>query len=93
MPERIFKPAIVQETDFEVRDVVMQTSRSLCLSPPLEAEPSSCARDLASRQGLRDAIILREIFGPPRSLQPPDLVSSCNRRERRKSQIPEQNPK
>jgi type IV secretory pathway VirB10-like protein len=31
---------------------------------------------LKSSSGLRDAIILREIFGPPRSLQPLDLVGS-----------------
>ena len=31
---------------------------------------------LASKSGLRDAIILREIFGPPRSLQPLDLVGN-----------------
>jgi len=31
---------------------------------------------LRSASGLRDAIILREIFGPPRSLQPLDLVGS-----------------
>jgi hypothetical protein len=32
---------------------------------------------LRSTSGLRDAIILREIFGPPRSLQPLDLVGSA----------------
>jgi hypothetical protein len=31
---------------------------------------------LRSSSGLRDAIILREIFGPPRSLQPLDLVGT-----------------
>ena len=31
---------------------------------------------LRSTSGLRNAIILREIFGPPRSLQPLDLVGS-----------------
>ena len=31
---------------------------------------------LKSTSGLRDAIILREIFGPPRSLQPLDLVGT-----------------
>jgi hypothetical protein len=31
---------------------------------------------LGSRAGLRNAIIIREIFGPPRSLQPLDLVGS-----------------
>jgi hypothetical protein len=75
MAERIFKPAIVQEMDFEVRDV--GTDRSSEPSPyssPMEAAPSSMRSKLASPQGLRDAIILREIFGPPRSLQPLDLV-------------------
>jgi hypothetical protein len=32
---------------------------------------------LGSRSGLREAIILREIFGPPRSLQPFDVVESA----------------
>jgi hypothetical protein len=32
---------------------------------------------LASPVGLRNAIVLREIFGPPRSLQPLDLVGSA----------------
>ncbi len=32
---------------------------------------------LRSLRGLRSAIILREIFGPPRSLQPLDLVGSA----------------
>jgi hypothetical protein len=31
---------------------------------------------LTSASGLRNAIILREVFGPPRSLQPLDLVGS-----------------
>lgn len=75
MAERIFTPALVQETGFEVRDVVMQTSSEPShYSRPGVAEPSSLRSRLASPQGLRDAIILREIFGPPRSLQPPDLV-------------------
>src|SRR5256885_9626401 len=30
---------------------------------------------LRSTSGLRDAIVLREIFGPPRSMQPLDLIS------------------
>ena len=77
MAERIFKPAIEQEMEFEVRDVAMQTSsESSPYSRPMEAAPSGMRAKLASPQGLRDAIILREIFGPPRSLQPPDLVSS-----------------
>ena len=35
------------------------------------------ARLLRPPTGLRDAIVLREIFGPPRSLQPLDLVVSA----------------
>ena len=38
------------------------------------ASPSSIAARLANAQGLRDAIVLREIFGPPRSMQPLDLT-------------------
>ena len=35
------------------------------------------ARLLRPPTGLRDAIVLREIFGPPRSLQPLDVVGSA----------------
>ncbi len=50
----------------------------------LATQPTSKSADattnlatmLRSTSGLRDAIILREIFGPPRSLQPLDLVGS-----------------
>ena len=38
---------------------------------------SDIATLLRSAAGLRNAIILREIFGPPRSLQPLDLVGSA----------------
>ena len=38
---------------------------------------SELAALLASPAGLRQAIILREVFGPPRSLQPCDLVGSA----------------
>jgi hypothetical protein len=75
MAERIFKPAIAQETDFQVREVAMPTSSEpSAYSLPMDTAVSSMRSKLASPQGLRDAIILREIFGPPRSLQPPDLV-------------------
>ena len=40
------------------------------------AKPHDLATMLRSTSGLRDAIILREIFGPPRSMQPLDLVGS-----------------
>jgi hypothetical protein len=46
---------------------------------PISKSPGAkidLATMLRSTSGLRDAIILREIFGPPRSLQPLDLVGS-----------------
>jgi len=53
-------------------------------SQPMAREPISKTEEsktklatlLRSSSGLRDAIILREIFGPPRSLQPLDLVGN-----------------
>ena len=38
------------------------------------AAAKSLAARLSTSQGLRDAIVLREIFGPPRSMQPLDLT-------------------
>ena len=66
--QRVFTPAPVQETSFEVRDLGAQTS-----SPGARratAEQQSLLLKLRSNQDLRNAIVLREIFGPPRSLQP-----------------------
>jgi hypothetical protein len=73
MEERIFKPALVQEMGFEVRDLTAQASGETA-DERMDAGQASLRLKLASREGLRSAIILREIFGPPRSLQPPDLV-------------------
>jgi hypothetical protein len=42
-----------------------------------EESKADIATLLASTSGLRNAMILREIFGPPRSLQPLDLVVSA----------------
>ena len=60
------------DPDFEVREVARQTS-----SEPLpETRHSAATRiKLGTPQDLRTAIVLREIFGPPRSLQPLDLVT------------------
>jgi hypothetical protein len=59
------------DPDFEVREVARQTS-----SEPLpETRRAGLARfKLRTPQDLRTAIVLREIFGPPRSLQPLDPV-------------------
>jgi len=72
----IFTPAPPQEMGFEVRDISApafgdqppESRRTLANQPGLMS-------GLASRDGLRSAIILREIFGPPRSLQPLDPIS------------------
>ncbi|MDQ6707437.1 MAG: hypothetical protein M3Z85_15855, partial [Acidobacteriota bacterium] len=57
------------DPDFEVREVARQTS-----SEPLpEIRRAGLGRfKLGTPQDLRTAIVLREIFGPPRSLQPLD---------------------
>jgi len=68
---RVFTPAPVQEMSFEVRDLSAQTSGD---SPPairtVAPEQRGLLLALRSNQDLRNAIVLREIFGPPRSLQP-----------------------
>jgi hypothetical protein len=66
----------VQEASFEVRDLGAQMSSDLVPeSRRSTAEQQSLSVKLRSPQGLRDAIILREIFGPPRSLQTLDPIS------------------
>jgi hypothetical protein len=66
----------VQEAGFEVRDLSAQTSSDLVPeSRRSTAQQQSFSVRLRSPQGLRDAIILREIFGPPRSLQALDPIS------------------
>jgi hypothetical protein len=68
---RVFTPAPVQEAGFEVRDLSIQTSGDITPAlPTVAAEQSGLIFKLRSNQDLRNAIILREIFGPPRSLQP-----------------------
>jgi len=64
--EPVFMPAAVQEMGFEVRDLSAQTSSDFA---PGATTQQTFLLKLRSPQGLRDAIVLREIFGPPRSLQ------------------------
>jgi hypothetical protein len=66
-----------RETAFEVREVPRQTSSE---PAPGQSRSAAAARfnprvKLGTPQDLRTAIVLREIFGPPRSLQPFDLGS------------------
>jgi len=69
---RIFRPKAADAPVFEaeVRAAFQPTA------PQSSTKTYDVATLLRSASGLRDAIILREIFGPPRSLQPLDLVGS-----------------
>ncbi len=73
---RVFTPALVQEGGFEVHDIGAQISGDLVSAGQrTAADPRAFTLKLASTQDLRSAIVLREIFGPPRSLQALDLIS------------------
>jgi hypothetical protein len=72
---RVFTPAVVQEAGFEVRDLAAQISSDLVPERRhTAAEQQGLLLKLRSTQDLRGAIVLREIFGPPRSLQALDPV-------------------
>ena len=69
-------PTAAREAAFEVRDVARQTSSEP--APETRSVPAAAFDPrvkLGTPQDLRTAIVLREIFGPPRSLQPLDLSS------------------
>lgn len=83
-----FRPT-TPETPFEIHRGTASLETAPVIKTPAEAyaiatrqipKPAEAKIDLTtmlrSSAGLRDAIILREIFGPPRSLQPLDLVGS-----------------
>src|SRR6266487_1090492 len=65
-----FRPKVADApvSEAEVRAAFQPTA------PQSSTKTYDVATLLRSASGLRDAIILREIFGPPRSLQPLDLV-------------------
>jgi hypothetical protein len=88
--EKILPPAMTDASAFEVHEGPLPVEQPPVIKAPAEAyaaaarpvakgeEPKiDIAILLASTSGLRNAIILREIFGPPRSLQPLDLVGSA----------------
>src|SRR6266480_4470986 len=67
---RIFRPKVADASVFEAEvGAAFQPT-----APQSSTKTYDVATLLRSASGLRDAIILREIFGPPRSLQPLDLV-------------------
>jgi hypothetical protein len=84
-----FKPAVAEATLFEIREAPPPIEPERQQTPAegyaaatrpvvrLEQAKTDIALLLGSSSGLRNAIILREIFGPPRSLQPVDLIGSA----------------
>ena len=87
--ERVLPPAMTVAPAFEVHKGPLPVEQPSIIKTPVEAYAAATrpiakgaglktdiATLLASNSGLRDAIILREIFGPPRSLQPLDLVGN-----------------
>jgi hypothetical protein len=85
--EKVFPPAMTVAPAFEVHEGPLLVEPPPIIKTPVEtyaaatrAVPKSAdlktdvAILLASKSGLRDVIILREIFGPPRSLQALDLL-------------------
>lgn len=70
-------PAAHEAPVFEVQKTAAPVEQTrLSASATAEQTGTSIVTLLSSPSGLRDAIILREIFGPPRSLQPLDLIGS-----------------
>ena len=81
-------PSSARAPVFEVHETTLSTepappvvkrsaeAYAIAIEPATKPEQSKTdiAALLRSASGLRNAIILREIFGPPRSLQPLDLV-------------------
>jgi hypothetical protein len=67
-------PPLAPITEAEVAPAFQPTS-SQPISEPTGAKINIVSM-LKTTSGLRDAVILREIFGPPRSLQPLELVGN-----------------
>ena len=86
---KTFRPKVADAPAFEVQQgptsleplpVIKTAAEAYAIATqPISKSPETkidVATLLRSTSGLRDAIILREIFGPPRSLQPLDLVGT-----------------
>jgi hypothetical protein len=85
--QEIVPPRITDLPAFEIHEGPLPVEQPSIIKTPVEAYAAATrpiaqraelktdiATLLASKSGLRDAIILREIFGPPRSLQA-DIVT------------------
>jgi hypothetical protein len=86
---KIFIPKVTKLPAFEVQAEAPPTeppqaktpaeAYAIATQPRIEPAPGeiNISLLLRSSSGLRNAIILREIFGPPRSLQPLELIGSA----------------
>src|SRR5712691_2404772 len=87
---KTFAPKVAEPAKFEIHEGQIAPESPPIIKTPAEAysiatQPISkpgptetnIAALLRSTSSLRNAIILREIFGPPRSLQPLDFVGSA----------------
>lgn len=75
--KRVVQPTFTKEATFEVHDLGVESLEDL--SPEgrrAAARQRDLIPDLASARGLRSAIVLREIFGPPRGLQAFEATTS-----------------
>jgi hypothetical protein len=86
---KTFQPRVADAPAFEIQQgptaveplpVIKTAAEAYAIATQSVSKSAEAKIDIAtmlrSTSGLRDAIILREIFGPPRSLQPLDLVGS-----------------
>jgi hypothetical protein len=82
----VLTPAAYQAPVFEVQGSALAAEQTAAIATGTAATDAQTATEqpgptiaalLSSRSGLRDAIILREIFGPPRSLQSLHLVGGA----------------
>src|SRR5262249_18732920 len=86
---KTFRPKVAEAPAFEVHEgppplepipVIKTAAEAYASAIQSVSKPAQAKIDivamLRSTSGLREAIILREIFGPPRSVQPLDLVAS-----------------
>jgi hypothetical protein len=86
---KVFTPKVAESPSFELQvgavspdapPVIRTAAEAYAIATQPTVKPErremQISTLLRSTSGLRDAIILREIFGPPRSLQPLDLVGA-----------------
>ncbi|HWM26224.1 MAG TPA: hypothetical protein VNP98_15520 [Chthoniobacterales bacterium] len=75
--KRIVQPAVAKEAIFEVHDLGVESLEDLSPEGRRAAtRQRDLIPDLTSARGLRSAIVLREIFGPPRGLQAFEATTS-----------------